>query len=76
VELVFEKDAVESVADIAMKKETGARGLRAVLETLMMDLMYEVPSMDNSVEKITITKKMVENIKDPSLTYRQQEKSA
>ncbi|MCL2025575.1 MAG: ATP-dependent Clp protease ATP-binding subunit ClpX [Leptospirales bacterium] len=75
VELVFEDDAIEEIADIAMKKETGARGLRAVLETLMRDLMYEVPSMDN-VGKITITKKMVEKMDILSLSYSEQEKSA
>lgn len=76
VELVFEKDAIEAVADIAMKRETGARGLRAVLETLMTDLMYEVPSMDD-IDKITITKEMVErNVKDSAFAYIKQEKSA
>ncbi|MCL2026809.1 MAG: AAA family ATPase, partial [Leptospirales bacterium] len=79
VDLVFENDAIEEIADIAMKKETGARGLRAVLETLMRDLMYEAPSMDN-VGKITITKKMVEKMDVLSLSYSgqetEQEKSA
>ena len=75
VELEFKQDAIEAVADVAIKRDTGARGLRAVLETLMTDLMYEVPSMDN-VEKITITKEMVEHIKDPAFVYINQEKSA
>jgi len=75
VELIFENDAIEEIANIAMKKETGARGLRAVLETLMRDMMYEVPSMNN-VGKITITKKMVEKMDVLSLSYSEQEKSA
>lgn len=75
VDLIFEEEALEEIALTAMKRGTGARGLRAVLENLMTDLMYEIPSMDN-VDQITITKQMVENIKFPSLALHKEEKSA
>jgi ATP-dependent Clp protease ATP-binding subunit ClpX len=75
VELVFEKDAIEEIASIAIKRETGARGLRAVLESIMTDLMYDVPSMEN-VKKITITREMVEHLKDAVIVFREEEKTA
>src|SRR3989338_7038999 len=50
VELTFTDDALHEVVKEAVKKETGARGLRAILEDLMMDVMYDIPSMDNISE--------------------------
>lgn len=70
-ELVFEDDAIEEIAAIAMKRGTGARGLRAILDLLMMDFMFEVPSMEKA-EKIVITKQMVESIKDAALPNSKQ----
>lgn len=59
VELVFEDDALEAIADLSLSRKTGARGLRAIMEGLMLDLMYRIPS-DPSVKKCTITKEFVE----------------
>ena len=59
VKLRFQKDALEALAEKAVKKGTGARGLRAILEELMLDIMYTVPSRDDISECI-ITKKTVE----------------
>ncbi len=75
IELVFEKEAIEEIANIAMERELGARGLRAVLENVMLDLMYDVPS-SNNIEKITITRKMVKGEDEPIITYSKEEKSA
>ncbi len=75
IELVFEKDAIEEIANIAMERELGARGLRAVLENVMLDLMYDVPSSTN-IEKITITRKMVKGEDEPVIRYSKEEKSA
>ncbi len=60
VELEFETDALRALASMAIKRKTGARGLRAIIEHLMLDVMYEVP-MRNDVTHCTITRDMVEH---------------
>ena len=64
VELEFEDGALRAVAKEAMEKKTGARGLRAIMEEIMMDIMYEVPS-DASIEKCIITTETVTERKSP-----------
>lgn len=59
VELTFEQEAIEAIADKAFERKTGARGLRAIMEGIMMDTMYEIPS-DESIEACVITKEAVE----------------
>ncbi len=59
VKLVFEKEALEAIAEKACEKGTGARGLRSIIESLMLDLMFELPSR-NDVESCIITRKTVE----------------
>jgi len=59
VELDFDKDALVEVARKSLERKTGARGLRAIMENVMMDYMYEIPS-DDSVKKVQITKDMVD----------------
>ena len=59
VELVFEDDALDAVADLTINRKTGARGLRAIMENVMMDLMYRIPS-DESISKCVIDKALVE----------------
>ena len=58
-----------------MARESGARGLRAVLEKLMLDLMFDIPSMNN-IAKIIITREMVAGGKGPEISYREEEKTA
>jgi len=58
IELEFTDDAIHTIAKLAAKKGTGARGLRSIIENLMLDLMYELPSQQN-IAKCTITAKMV-----------------
>ena len=58
VNLVFEEEALKFIADIAMKKGAGARGLRGIMEEAMVDLMYELPSLDK--KEIVITKDFLE----------------
>lgn len=58
VELVFEPAAVEAIASKAMERKTGARGLRSILESVMMDVMFQIPS-DDSIVKCTITEASV-----------------
>ena len=61
VELIFEPEAVEAIANEAYKRKTGARALRSIIEELMLDVMYTLPSEEN-VKEFTITKKMVDNL--------------
>ena len=59
VELDFEQEAVDLIAQKAIKRKTGARALKSIVEELMLDVMYDIPS-DDSIKKFTITKEMVE----------------
>ena len=61
VKLTFEKDAIKSIAQEAFRRKTGARALRGIVEELMLDLMYQLPSQEN-IEHCTVTKEMVETI--------------
>jgi ATP-dependent Clp protease ATP-binding subunit ClpX len=58
VELEFEKEAIEAIADKALERNTGARGLRAIIEESMSDIMFETPS-DESIQKIILTKQCI-----------------
>ncbi len=66
VELLFEKEALHSIAKRAKEQNTGARGLRGIIESLLKDLMFETPS-DRSIEKIIINKDVVENGEEPQI---------
>ena len=65
VELKFAPEAVRAIAEKAAAKGTGARGLRAIMENLMLDLMYEVPSSSDPLEKIVITPEYVAGTGEP-----------
>lgn len=69
VELKFTDDALEAIAEKAIARNTGARGLRSIMESVMMDMMYEIPSDDN-VGICTITKGVVDGTGEPELVYR------
>lgn len=64
VELTFETDALRALAEMAVKRKTGARGLRAIIEHLMLDVMYEIP-MRKNIHRCTITRAMIEKIHHP-----------
>ncbi|UQS82751.1 ATP-dependent Clp protease ATP-binding subunit ClpX [Bombilactobacillus folatiphilus] len=66
VELEFNRNALEAMADLAMKRNTGARGLRSIIEETLMDTMYEVPSRDD-IQRVVVTKKAVEGTQKPAL---------
>ena len=70
VKLDFEEDAVEMIADKALERKTGARGLRSVMENAMMDVMYRIPS-DESITKCVVTKGAVEGPSEPLLIHRE-----
>lgn len=75
VKLEFSDEALKLVAQKALERKTGARGLRAILEKSMMNIMYELPSM-SGVSKCIITKDVVINECEPMLVYEDQEETA
>ncbi|MDP7638904.1 MAG: ATP-dependent Clp protease ATP-binding subunit ClpX [Candidatus Hydrogenedentes bacterium] len=72
VELSFPDESIEAVADTAVKLETGARGLRAILEGVMLDVMFDLPSRSD-VKECVITKGVIENDEEPLLVYEHQQ---
>ena len=58
VELEFDKEALEAIAETSLKRKTGARGLRAIMENVMMDIMYKAPS-DENLKYCLVTKEAV-----------------
>lgn len=66
VELEFSKDALEAIANKAIERKTGARGLRSIIEETMMDIMFEIPSQED-VTKVLITKEAVDGTDKPIL---------
>lgn len=69
VKLSFDDDALERVADIALERETGARGLRGVLEDVMTEIMFEIPS-NNNIESVRITKDVVDKKGEPIIVEK------
>jgi len=69
VQLEFEADALDAIADLALDRGTGARGLRAIMESVLLTVMYEVPSRSD-VEKVIITKACIETGAVPTLVIR------
>lgn len=70
VELLFTDEAVETIAGKALERKTGARGLRSIIESIMTDVMYEVPS-DEAIGRCIITKEVVDGTGEPELIYRE-----
>ena len=72
VKLDFNEESLRAIAAKAMKKDTGARALRAIIEEFMIDIMYEIPKDDN-IGQVTITKEYIEGTGGPVITLRGQE---
>ena len=68
-ELTFEPKALEAIADKAIERKIGARGLRAVMEGLLMNVMYDIPS-DRTIDRVTITPGCVEGTEQPKISQR------
>ncbi len=73
-ELEFREDALRAIARKAMKRKTGARGLRSILESVLLDIMYELPSMED-VKKVVIDEDVIEGNSKPLLIYEGSEGS-
>lgn len=70
VTLTFENDAVKAIAKLALERKTGARGLRSIMESILLDIMYDLPSYKN-VEEVIISKGVVEGKLQPILKYNE-----
>ena len=68
--LEFEDDALEAMAKLAIERETGARGLRAIAESFMTDIMFDIPA-DETIEKVIITRDTVEKKLAPMIIYNE-----
>ena len=68
VKLHFPEETIEAIADLALDKDTGARGLRAIMEEAMMEIMFDIPSK-KSVEECVITPGVIRSGEDPLLVY-------
>ena len=73
VELDLRHDALDAIADKAIDRKTGARGLRSILETVLLDTMYKIPSESNVV-KVVVDGSVINGDNEPLLVYEQQEK--
>lgn len=73
VDLEFTPDALKAVAKKTIERQTGARGLRAIMEEILTKFMYEIPS-DYTIDKVTVTKDTVENGASPEIEYDQNRK--
>ena len=74
VELYFEEDALQAIAQKAQEQRTGARGLRGIMEGILTNLMFETPS-DNTIEKIIITKDVVTVDAPPQISHKKDKQS-
>ncbi|MBU5361253.1 ATP-dependent Clp protease ATP-binding subunit ClpX [Enterococcus raffinosus] len=74
-DLSFDADALNAIADKAIARNTGARGLRSIIEDVMMDVMFDIPS-DESIEKVIVTKDSVEGSDKPIIEYHNNKKKA
>ncbi|MDR7870646.1 MAG: ATP-dependent Clp protease ATP-binding subunit ClpX [Tissierellaceae bacterium] len=74
VDLEFDEEALKAIAQKAIERKTGARGLRSIIEEIMLDIMFEIPSRDD-VEKCLITKDTVMKLAEPTLVLSDMKKS-
>ena len=72
VEIDFREDALVAIANKAMERKTGARGLRSILEAVLLEIMYEIPS-ESSVTKVIIDENVINGASDPILIYETQD---
>jgi len=77
VELDIRRDALETIAERALERKTGARGLRSIIENVLLETMYSIPSMDN-VYKVVIDSTVIRGESEPLLVYenKEQQKAA
>ena len=75
VKLIFKDDAVVEIAKKAINKKTGARGLRSIIESLLLKIMFKLPTMDN-VEEVIVNQSVVKNNSEPLIIYSKDKKTS
>ena len=75
VDLEFQDDALRAIAKKAIDRNTGARGLRSIVESVMMETMYEIPSRED-IKKVIVTKDSVNDESHPIIVLKDKEESA
>ena len=73
INLIYEEEALHEIARLAIEKETGARGLRSILENVMLDAMYDLPDKKETTSKCIITKECIET-KQPTIVKKRQKR--
>jgi ATP-dependent Clp protease ATP-binding subunit ClpX len=76
VEIEFKESALAAIANEALKRKTGARGLRSILERILLELMYEIPSSDHQIKKVIIEEPCITEKAKPIILYHQPEESS
>lgn len=74
-DLTFEPDALKAIAAKAINRKTGARGLRSIMESALLDTMYEIPSQDN-VAEVIVTAEVISKGEKPTIVYKKDDKSS
>ena len=75
VELVFKKEAVKEIAKKAISKKTGARGLRSIIESLLLKTMFNLPTMEG-VQQVVIDQQVVKNNTEPLIIHSKDKKTS
>jgi ATP-dependent Clp protease ATP-binding subunit ClpX len=75
VQIDFRPDALDAVAERALSRKTGARGLRSIMESVLLDTMYKIPSEEN-VAKVVVDESVIKGESEPLLVYENLEKPA
>jgi len=75
VRLEFEDDAIEAIAGKAVERKSGARGLRSIVESIMIDIMFDIPSIEGN-KRVIVTREVVDESKKPEITLIDEKKSA
>ena len=75
VELIFEDEAIGAIAEKAMERKTGARGLRSIVELIMLDLMFDIPSIKGN-KRVVVTREVVERLVKPEVVVTGEKKTA
>ena len=73
-DLVFTDEALVAIAEKAMKRKTGARGLRSIVENILLDTMYELPSLEN-VDEVIVNESVVREEIEPTIVYKENDSS-
>lgn len=75
VQLIFQEDALKKIADLAIERKTGARGLRTIIENALIDVMFDVPSSEKTIEEVIVNADVIEKKAQPEIKYAPESKA-